>query len=153
MFYLDFSCLDYYQVGLAYDRTAPYTRGRRFSIGTRQFGRESEARRSAPGRGLRSVRQTDSPFGFLCVRLGLMLCFVAFTEDLSWSYLVFPEALDILYVCAGLQCGFSILIGDSVWDTGVELYHVLAGFLCSLKLGESPILSDDFVHSLEVKAF
>ena len=67
MFYLDFSCLDYYQVEFAYDRTAPYTRGRGFSIGTRQFGRESEARRSAPGRGLRSVRQTGSPFGFsLC---------------------------------------------------------------------------------------
>ena len=50
MFYLDFSCLDYYQVGLAYDGTAPYTRGRGFSIGTRQFGGESEGRRNGSGR-------------------------------------------------------------------------------------------------------
>ena len=33
--------------------------------------------------GLGSVRQTGSSFGFLCVPLGLILCFVAFNEDLS----------------------------------------------------------------------
>ena len=83
MFYLDFSCLDYYQVEFAYDRTAPYTRGRGFSS---EFG-SSEQRAKGDGRapawGLGSVRQTGSSFGFLCVPLGLILCFVAFTEDLS----------------------------------------------------------------------
>ena len=66
MFYIDFSCLDYYQVGLADDRTAQYTRGRGFSIGGRQSGRSREAGRTALA-GAVWVCWTGSPFGFsLC---------------------------------------------------------------------------------------